>query len=648
MRAWRCKISNPPCRRACRRAPAGRLAGPLAFAGAVLAAMAAMAAAAPAPARAQVPAADWPQFGNDVTHSGSTSAEWTIHRRNVATLHPLFHVALPGAVDSAPVFLSGVATASGPRDLLFLETRRGIVVALDAATGASVWVTRLPAGPGYTTSAPAIDPNRQFLYAYGLDGKAHKLAVGTGAETSGGGWPEAATLKPSLEEGSADLAVATAAGGSSYLYIASSGYPGAAGDAQGHVTAVDLATGAQRMWNADCSRRAVHFVTGGAPDCAHTQSGIWARAGVAYDAVHDRILFTTGAGPFDVNLGGRDWGDTVVALHPDGSGAAGGLPVDSYTPNDYQDLENNGTDLGSSAPAILPTAPASIYPHLAVQGGAEGELHLIDLDDMSRQGGPGHTAGEIEPVLVAQGGPLDTQPAVWVNPLDGGVWLFLANDNGISAMQLFIDAAGNPTIFTQWTAGGGGTSPVVANGILYYAGSGTLKALDPVFGTVLFSGTGLGAIHDQSPIVTGGRIYVADQNATLWAYGPAAPSLTFHPLAASCRLLDTRGGAPLAGDGTARTLAVAGQCGVPADALGAAVKVTALKPSSGGALDVAPANVTVPALALALTAGQTRTAAQGTVPLTGNPVGSLSLGAHLSGSAAGSVNVLVDVTGFYD
>lgn len=638
-------IASPP--------PRGRAA-------ALFAVLATVAAAGAALAQAPTPMqpADWPQFGYDVAHSGTTNAEWTIHRGNVATLHPLYHVALPGVVDSAPVFLAGVATAHGNQDLLLLETRRGVVVALAAASGATVWTAHLPAGPGYTTAAPAVDPGRQFLYAYGLDGRAHKLSVTDGSETKGGGWPEVVTLKPALEEGSADLAVATAAGGTSYLYVASSGYPGSTGDAQGHVTVIDLASGAQRVWNADCSRRTVHFTTGGAPDCAHTQSGVWARAGVVYDSVLDRILFTTGAGPFDVNLGGRDWGDTILALHPDGSGAAGGMPVDSYTPNDYQDLQDNGTDLGSSAPALLPNVPTSIYPHLAVQGGAEGELHLIDLDDMSRQGGPGHTAGEIEPVLVAQGGPLDTQPAVWVNPQDGGVWLFFANGNGISAMQLFVDAAGNPTIFTQWMAtGGGGTSPVVANGILYYAGSGTLQALDPVFGTVLFSatgsGTGIGALHYQSPIVAGGRIFLADESGNLWAFGPAAPSLTFHPLASSCRLLDTRGpagpdgGPPLAG-GATRTLAVAGQCGVPADAQAIAVKMTALRAPATGSLDAAPANVTVPALALALSGGQVRAAVQGTVPLTGNPEGSLSLTADLANGAAGSVNVLLDVTGYYD
>jgi len=51
------------------------------------------------------------------------------------------------------------------------------------------------AGRRQTTSTPAVDPSNQFVYAYGLDGKVHKYAVGNGAETIGGGWPQVATLK---------------------------------------------------------------------------------------------------------------------------------------------------------------------------------------------------------------------------------------------------------------------------------------------------------------------------------------------------------------------------------------------------------------------------------------------------------------------
>ncbi|HVT17517.1 MAG TPA: hypothetical protein VHQ90_15235 [Thermoanaerobaculia bacterium] len=61
-------------------------------------------------------------------------------------------------------------------------------------------------------------------------------------------------------------------------------------------------------------------------------------------------------------------------------------------------------------------------------------------------------------------------------------------------MQLWVDAAGNPTIFPQWSkSGNGGASPVVANGIVYYAGSTGVRALDSMSGNVLWSDSGAGS-----------------------------------------------------------------------------------------------------------------------------------------------------------
>ena len=49
----------------------------------------------------------------------------------------------------------------------------------------------------------------------------------------------------------------------------------------------------------------------------------------------------------------RNWGDSVLALNPDGTGA-NSQPLDSYTPTNYLDLFNGDLDLGSTAPALLP------------------------------------------------------------------------------------------------------------------------------------------------------------------------------------------------------------------------------------------------------------------------------------------------------
>jgi PQQ-like domain len=200
---------------------------PAAAARAVLATLASFAAVAGMAlvAAPVAQAADWLQFNHDSRHSGANLEESSIHARNVGALAVRYQVALPGVADAPPVFLEGVTTPGGTRDLVFLATRRGVLLAVDAATGATVWSRRAARRPGTTSASPAVDPSRQFVYSYGLDGRVHKFAVGDGSEVTAGGWPEVATLKPDVEQGSSALSIATAAGGASYLYVASSGYP---------------------------------------------------------------------------------------------------------------------------------------------------------------------------------------------------------------------------------------------------------------------------------------------------------------------------------------------------------------------------------------------------------------------------------------
>ena len=485
-----------------------------------------------------VSAYDWPQFGFNSQHSGNNTLENTLNSSNVANLNRFMHVTLPDVADGAPAFLSVVSTSGGVRNLVFVTTKNGFIVALDWRTGETVWSHQN--GPGsckinggsdtcYTTSSPAIDPNRQFVYSYGLDGYVHKYQVGDGHEVTIGGWPELATLKPYDEKGSSALSVVTARNGTSYLYVTNGGYPGDAGDYQGHVTAINLSNGNQNVFNTMCSNQVKHF-SHNDPDCTGpVQSAIWARPGVIYDAATDKIYMATGNGTFDP--ASHFWGDSVFALRPDGTGA-GGDPLDSYTPTNFQDLQNGDTDLGSTAPAILPNS--SIYPHLAVQGGKDAILRLINLDNLSGQGGKGFTGGEVFSMTVPQGGEILTQPAVWVNPADNSTWVFVANDNGISGLKLIV-SGGNPSLESQWNIGSGGSSPIVANGVLYYASGNSLSALDPVTDAVLWNDTQIGGIHWESPIVVNGLLYVTDEDQFLSGYslnGNVPPPLarTYLPL----------------------------------------------------------------------------------------------------------------------
>lgn len=462
-------------------------------------------------------AADWLQFGYDASHSGNNPDESVISAANVSALVQVYSVPFSLGTRAAPVFLGAVQTSGGTKDLLFVVAGDGHVVALDAANGTPIW-SRQPTPVPNTTeaAAPAIDPDRQFIYAYALDGKIHKYAVADGTEVVSSPWPAVSTLKPDVEHGAAAIAIGTPASGPAYLYAVTNGYNGDGGDYQGHVTTINLATGASAIFNANCSNIFAHFIedgTAGVNDCAAKRSGIWGRPGAVYDSRTNRMYVATANGNFNANVGGFNWGDSVLALHPNGSGDALGHPLDSYTPANYADLDLYDIDFGSGSLAILPAPVASKFPHLGVMMGKDTVVRLLNLDDMSGQHGAGFVGGELQAVPGSGAADVATpQPAVWVDEHgDGSTWIFEAPWGRLVAFQLVVDAAGNPSLATRWNAYTSNytSSVVVANDVLFAVGSGGyLNAYAPTTGDVLWSSSAaIDCCAWGEPMVVNGRLY---------------------------------------------------------------------------------------------------------------------------------------------
>src|SRR5215467_6717674 len=87
---------------------------------------------------AGVNAYDWLQFGGDPEHSARNASETTITPSNVGSLIQKYQVGLPATADGAPVFLEAVTTTQGVKDLLFITTQDGRIIALDAQTGSQI------------------------------------------------------------------------------------------------------------------------------------------------------------------------------------------------------------------------------------------------------------------------------------------------------------------------------------------------------------------------------------------------------------------------------------------------------------------------------------------------------------------------------
>jgi outer membrane protein assembly factor BamB len=455
-----------------------------------------------------VSATDWPTFNFDSARSGFNPMEKTLTQRNVHLLRARWRTLLGGVADATPILLDRVRIGHAFLPMLYETTNTGITLGIEATTGRIVWKFESH-GSTMTNSTPVADPSHLFIYAPGADGKVYKLSAATGRQEAAPGFPVRITHMPQSEKNSSALNVANG-----YLYAVTAGHNDAP-PYDGHVVAVRLSDGATTIFNSLCSkdRKLVH-----AASCSQQRSGIWGRGGAVVDpdaSMDGRIYVTTGNGDFDVNEGGDDYGDSVIALEPDLSDILG-----SYTPADYQQLEAGDTDLGSSAPAILPGQPKSQTPYLLVQGGKDGILRLLN-----RQALPG-VGNELQELDLPGG--LFSAPAVWADP-GGRAWIFMGFTNVVEAFRLETDASGVSQLVSAWQEIGGesygnGSSPVVANGIVFVAFDHTLLALDATSGRVLWNSAAFGApgsiaaVHWQSPIVVNGWLYCSDQRGALTGF----------------------------------------------------------------------------------------------------------------------------------
>lgn len=156
--------------------------------------------------------------------------------------------------------------------------------------------------------------------------------------------------------------------------------------------------------------------------------------------------------------------------------------------------------------------------------GKDAQLRLLNLDNLSGQGAPGGIGGEIQKLdTLGVNTDIPTpHPAVWVNPFgDKSTWLFVGTPSNFSGVQLVISGSGQPSLAIRWTISGfSGTSPIVANNIVYYGGCGGICAIAPTTGQVLWSSPlNVGCCMGSwpNPIVVNGRLFVTGGSFTIYA-----------------------------------------------------------------------------------------------------------------------------------
>jgi outer membrane protein assembly factor BamB len=435
----------------------------------------------------------------------STNATWTTYhhdarRSGYDPLQPAFTSIKPGW--SAPATVDGAVYAepliSG--NTVVVATESDSVYGLDVATGTILWHANLgtpvpnsmlPCGdvdPVGITSTPVINSAAGIVYVVGM-----VLRSGNAMEY--------------------DLAAISLASGS-ILYQEPINVSGL--DAVYHIQ-----RGALTLLNGfvyipfggrfgDCTPYHGWLVgaraSGGGPFFAFQTSlddggGLWQPAGASVDAL-GHIYVTSGntycPSPCTTNDGGEVVfqliSNTQLSIACPISGCAYHLTkTDYFAPSDYATLDANDPDLGSTGPLL-------VNGGLIFQVGKAGDGYLLSQTALGGVGGQVYTA-HVCPNLTddaAFGGDAYADPYIYVPCRDGVVALTLD-----SSSPSFAFAWHGPT-----TQGSG--PPIVAGGLVWtMAPGGTLYALDPTTGAIVYSDYIGPAEHFATPAAGDGAVIAA-------------------------------------------------------------------------------------------------------------------------------------------
>jgi hypothetical protein len=433
---------------------------------------------------------DWPEFGLNPQRSDVSTLSTGITAANVAHLHRVT-ANLPGTVDSSPVYLHEASVAGAAHSVVVVTTTYGDTLALDAASGRILW-TFTPAGYSrwagssqITTTSPLADPNGRFVYAASPNGLIHKLALADGREA--GGWPVSITRDATHEKLAAALNIV-----GRYLLVATGGYFGDAPPYQGHVVAIDRASGRiASVFNTLCSNRRQIIVPG---SCSASDSAILSHGGPVVEPGGRRLLLSTGNGPWN---GSTDFGDSVVEL------TLPGLRFrQAFTPTNQAELSESDTDLGSSAPVLLGQDRVLIT-------GKDGIMRVLSLSRLDGRPAavPSLLGGEVQRLPLPDGGELFTAPAVWRQ--GGSTTVFVGAEHATAAYALI-----GGRLRLVWQNGNPGTSPVLAGGLLYVydLSGGGIDVYRPRSGSPIAKLPGSPG-HWNSPIVVDGHVVEPEGDA---------------------------------------------------------------------------------------------------------------------------------------
>ncbi len=321
----------------------------------------------------------------------------------------LFTVAMDGKVDAEPLYVDRIYLNKAYRDVVYTATEHDSVYAIDAANGRVLWhVSLLPSGETPSddrscdqvtpeigiTSTPVIDLSAGshgtiYLVAMSKDGnghyyqRLHALDITTGAEEFGGPEVVQATY-PGTGANSSKGQVVFDPG----QYKSRPGLlllNGVIYTSWGSHCDINPYTGWIIGYDQHTLKQTsvFNFAPNG------SEAALWNSGGGPAVDSNGYIYASVANGTFDTTLTAQgfpvhgDYGNAFVKLALENGKLT---PVDYWTMYDSDSESRSDTDLGSGGIMVLPDLKDSsgTVHHLAVGGGKDGNLYLVNRDNMGK------------------------------------------------------------------------------------------------------------------------------------------------------------------------------------------------------------------------------------------------------------------------
>jgi hypothetical protein len=479
---------------------------------------------------------------NDLARTGQNLSETYLTPSNVNATHfgQLFVQPLDGMAVAEPLYMQNLQINGATHNVVFVVTLHDGVYAFDADSNiAPLWYTSLINPPSVTTvpiadqgcvahgftemgilGTPVIDPtnNTMYLVAKTLESgsyvfRLHALNILTGVEVPGS--PTVITASyisegktvTFIQQHRMQRPALLLSDGVLYIGFGNMGCKGS-----------PPSTGWLMAYSESTLQQLAVL------DVGPTQAaipGLWMSGeGPSVDS-SGNVYVPTGEGLFDYNVGGLDYGDTLMKVNL--SGGTFSL-LDYFTPYNQAYLDANDLDLGAGGLILLPTQPGP-YPNMGVIAGKEGTIYLVNLNDLGEynpamdqvvQEVPFNTSGD----AIIRGGYAYWNQNLYFDALeDGGKGVpveMFSLSNGLLSTEPTAMTAKPYSFFSLLSVSANGQNNGILWGVAQETAGSTLNAFNATNMDALYASPPFDvALHFDTPMIANGKVYVTTEDSVV-------------------------------------------------------------------------------------------------------------------------------------